>query len=272
MPLHLLGNDSAMNVICLANSYKHHDRCIAGIESTSGQWVRPVSDCEDGRIPKNDRFINVEKITLLDRVDIPINNRQKQGHEIENFRYTRGSWRITGKSHVSDLLRYCESDLLYPNYKQAIPYTYLKQNAPVRSLQLIEVKSLICLKNHWDKWKAVILDEQYQLMDVELSITDPMILSKLEQGESISAHALLCLSLGQPWQKTANDELLCYRLIAGVIELLPELEIILTEMNRIRWTTQQGQQYLGETFGKKSRYQLTQAEAIQFLNYLRSQP
>ena len=62
---------STMNVICLANSYKHYDRCIAGIESTSGQWIRPVSDLDDGRIPKNDRFIKAEEITLLDRVDIP---------------------------------------------------------------------------------------------------------------------------------------------------------------------------------------------------------
>ncbi|MFZ4665420.1 MAG: dual OB domain-containing protein, partial [Prochlorotrichaceae cyanobacterium] len=184
---------STMNVICLANSYKHYDRCIAGIESTSGQWIRPVSDLDDGRIPKNDRFIKAEEITLLDRVDIPIHKTQKSGHEIENFRYTRGAWKITGKAQVADLLRYCELDLLYPKYQQAIPYAYLQQNAPVRSLQLIEVKSFVCQKNRWDKWRGVILDEQYHLMDVELSITDPMTLEKLERGESISTHALLCL-------------------------------------------------------------------------------
>ncbi|MFN3359840.1 MAG: hypothetical protein ACK421_00170 [Pseudanabaenaceae cyanobacterium] len=44
------------------------------------------------------------------------------------------------------------------------------------------------------------------------------------------------------------------------------------EMERLGWTTKQGQEYLMRTFGKKSRHQLTPSELRQFLAYLQSQP
>ncbi|MBD0345112.1 MAG: hypothetical protein ICV63_09890, partial [Coleofasciculus sp. Co-bin14] len=44
-------------IICLANSWKHGDRCIAGINSLKGQWIRPVSHLPDGRITKEMRLI-----------------------------------------------------------------------------------------------------------------------------------------------------------------------------------------------------------------------
>ncbi|EDZ93159.1 hypothetical protein AmaxDRAFT_4043, partial [Limnospira maxima CS-328] len=40
-------------LICLANSRKNNDRCIAGIEISTGKWVRPVTRLDDGRIPVN---------------------------------------------------------------------------------------------------------------------------------------------------------------------------------------------------------------------------
>ena len=33
-----------MRIICLANSYKHNGRCIAGIDD-AGRWVRQQSSC-----------------------------------------------------------------------------------------------------------------------------------------------------------------------------------------------------------------------------------
>jgi len=61
---------------------------------------------------------------------------------------------------------------------------------------------------------------------------------------------------------------MCYRLIAGVIEIFSELEIILTEMKRVAWSYDRGRQYLLNNFNKVSRYQLTQEEARHFLEYL----
>jgi hypothetical protein len=77
--------------------------------------------------------------------------------------------------------------------------------------------------------------------------------------------------LGQPWQKPSSDELACWKLVAGVIEL-SETDLILFEMNRIGWSIEQGRQYLQRNYNKQSRQQLTDPEVNQFLNYLKSLP
>jgi hypothetical protein len=259
-----------MKMICLANSYKHQGRCIAGIDQESGRWFRPISALEDGRIPLDSNFIQTQEISTLDILNIPVDIEKKSGHEVENIGYKNLPWQILGKAEVVDLLRYSEDNLLYSDYGKAIPYAYLKSQAPVRTLQLIGTKSFSCRKNSRGRWRAIIADEKYDLVDFDLSITDPIILEKLDRNEYVSPHCLLCLSLGQPWQPDSNTPLLCYRLIAGVVELPPELQLITREMEKLSWSIEQGREYLRVKFGKISRYQLTETEAKQFLSFLRS--
>lgn len=261
-----------MKIICVANSYKHHGRCIAGINLQSGVWIRPVSTVDGGKIPVDNTRINVSRIWLLDVVDIPINPKQKLGYEIENYGYENGFWQVVGKGKITDLLPYCEDNILYPECDRSIPYSYLLQQSPLRTLQLIEVKSLHCYRNDHDKPKARILDEKYGISDIELSITDPVTLKRLDYQESFTCHGLVCLSFSQPWQKDSSEELKCYRLVAGVIEIFPELEMILTQMQRVGWSYDRGRQYLRDKFKKQSRYQLTQEEALEFLQYLENFP
>lgn len=256
-----------MGVICLANSYKHQGRCIAGIDEQSGEWVRPISNLDDGRIPLN----QAKNISILDIVDISLDYQIKAGHEIENVGYRNSPWQITNKAEIADLLKYREDVLLHPEYGNAIPYKYLGRMSPTRTLQLIEVEELSIHTNSHSKWKAVIGDKKYGLASCELSITDPIILNNLDWGIPVSSHCLLCMSLGQPWKP--EDDLMgekkCYRLIAGVIEILPELKIILEEMNRVDWDKRRGKKYLKDNFNKQSRYQLTASEAKQFLAHLK---
>jgi len=262
-----------MEIICLANSFKHQGRCIAGIDRQSGRWVRPISSCDDGRIPTNNRYIPVHRIGVLDILRIPVCDiNDRVGHEIENVRYANSAWEIIGKAEIANLLKYREAELLFPQYGKSIPYAYLQTQAPVRSLQLVEVKSFVCHQNSQGKWRGIIADEKYDFADMELSITDPVALEKLNRGQTISPHCLLCLSLSQPFQKEPTSPPLCYRLIAGVIELLPELEMIVQEMDRLSWSTEQGRKYLKEKYGKISRYQLTRAEARELLAFLRNIP
>lgn len=260
-----------MGVVCLANSYKHQGRCIAGIDQLSGEWIRPISNLDDGRIPVNSSLIKVEEVSMLDVVDIPFDSSAiRTGYEVENRSYIDLPWQIVGKADPATLLHYCEHELLYADYGKAIPFDYLKQRSPVRTLQLIEVKSLYCKKNDSGKWKGVIADKKYNFYNVELSITDPIALEKLNRGESLGTHCLLCMSLSQPFTPFSSTAQFCYRLVAGIIEFLPELEMILIEMDKASWDIEQGQKYLQENFGKISRYQLTEAEARTFLNHLRN--
>lgn len=259
-----------MEIVCLANSFKLKGRCIAGIDRQSGRWVRPVSDLDDGRIPIDKKSIPASIIKILDILSVPIDNGKKSGHEIENIGYKDSPWQIIGRAEIVHLLQYCEEELLFTNYKKSIPFHYLETQAPVRTLQLIEVKSFACYRNDNGKWRGLIGDKKYNFADVDLSITDPIVLDKLNRNEAVSPHCILCLSLSQPFQKEPNSSFSCYRLIAGVIELLPELQQITKEMEKLSWSVQQGRQYLKEKFGKSSRYQLTSLEAKQFLLHLTS--
>jgi hypothetical protein len=49
-----------MRIICLANSYKHNGRCIAGLNE-AGRWVRPVSSSKKRAIDKETRIDDVGK-------------------------------------------------------------------------------------------------------------------------------------------------------------------------------------------------------------------
>ena len=37
-------------IVCLANSYKHGGRCIAGIDIDNGQWIRLHGNSTDGAL------------------------------------------------------------------------------------------------------------------------------------------------------------------------------------------------------------------------------
>jgi hypothetical protein len=256
-----------MEVICLANSYKHHGRCFAGIDLQSKKWVRPI--CRTGgAIPTEDQVINISNINILDVVDLPIDGEKSTGHELENFYYRREPWRIIRRSTVAEIIGHCDGEILHPEFGKSIDYDYLEQRTPVKSLQIIEVKHLQCLQDHKHKWRGIIQDSHYHLQGAKLSITDPIALNKLQSGQSISPHCLLTLSFSQPWHPDGETGFKCYRLIAGVIELYPELALILTEMKRLGWTKERGRSYLQENFGKRSRYELTLEEGRQFLFYL----
>ena len=60
-------------LICLANSWKYGERCIAGIDIHTGQWVRPVCDrFPDGQVPADIRLIDGDEPALLDILSIPL--------------------------------------------------------------------------------------------------------------------------------------------------------------------------------------------------------
>ena len=68
---------SLKRIICLANSEKLRERCIAGIDLDTGKWVRPVCDNlypEDGRVPKLIRLVEGREPELLDILEVPISD------------------------------------------------------------------------------------------------------------------------------------------------------------------------------------------------------
>lgn len=269
-------------IICLANSRKFEERCIAGINPTTGQWIRPVSSLypEDGRVPANVRLIQGKEPALLDILEIPLdNNGPDFGFESENFTIASGSWQRIGQVQPTDVLQYCGN---YPhilhNSNKYVNLRYL-QSLPFqqrRTLQLIYATkfSVQAIPNTQGsrKWQGTLVTITGQQL-TNASITDPVLVNRLESGYSPQNPCLVTVSLSLPHKpsKDWEGDDPCWKLIAGAIEL-SEYDLILVEMKRLGWSVEQGREYLLRTYNKKSRSQLDAIEITQFLSYLKSLP
>ncbi|WP_377474181.1 MAG: hypothetical protein P2A85_17360 [Microcoleus anatoxicus] len=214
-------------IICLANSWKRGERCIAGINELQGKWVRPISDLPDGQIPKEIRQINRLEPALLDVLDIPLAKTGPDfGFESENLSILPGKWRQVGKVPPAYLLKYCNNqeyilhnDLRYVTveYMQSLP------KGDRLTLQLVKVvkftvKKLIQRFEGGNKWEGCIVTTYNQKLTA--TITDPVFIRKLELGYRPQKACLVTVSLSMPWRPDdweGDDP--CWKLIAGVIEL-----------------------------------------------------
>ncbi|MDQ2096967.1 MAG: hypothetical protein QQW96_04895 [Tychonema bourrellyi B0820] len=218
-------------IICLANSWKRGERCIAGINELQGKWVRPISDLPDGQIPKEMRQINRLEPALLDVLDIPLAKTGPDfGFESENLSILPGKWRQVGKVPPAYLLKYCNSqayilhnDLRYVTveYMQSLPKGDRLTLQLVKAVK-ITVKKLIQRFEGGNKWEGSIVTKYNQRLTA--TITDPVFIRKLELGYLPQKACLVTVSLSMPWRPDdweGDDP--CWKLIAGVIELPEDL-------------------------------------------------
>lgn len=102
-----------MRFICLANSYKEGGRCLAGIElDVNGNpvkkygrpnWIRPIGNGPHGEL----RSRTVEKINLLEVVEINVTGQRPQGYQSENVSFIENSLRVVGRMDRDRLERFC---------------------------------------------------------------------------------------------------------------------------------------------------------------------
>ncbi|MYB76519.1 MAG: hypothetical protein F4X83_05380 [Chloroflexi bacterium] len=81
---------SVKRIVCLANSRKEGDRCIAGKElmddGRPSAWVRPVSDREDEAVNERERqYADGSEPGILDVVDVPVREARPKGYQQENW-------------------------------------------------------------------------------------------------------------------------------------------------------------------------------------------
>jgi len=89
------------NFLCLANSRKYYQRCIAGIEANierggalnfvfengEPKWIRPVYGSDYGQVPLD----LVQEYNLLDLIEIEITETCPDGYKRENVRFNTNS-------------------------------------------------------------------------------------------------------------------------------------------------------------------------------------
>ncbi len=222
---------SLKKIVCLANSWKLNERCIAGIDISSGNWVRPVCDSlypEDGRVPRSVRLISGKEPKVLDILEIPLADTGNDfGFESENLSVLPGEWKCVGRFNINDLGKYCRTPtkILHNSIKYVNPSCLKNLNFNQRyTLQLIQVQSFRVYQKENSKgnfeWRGTITTANGNSL-TEAKITDPVFVEKLNTGYQPQQNCFVTVSLSLPWISSANweGEAPCWKLIAGVIEL-----------------------------------------------------
>lgn len=82
-------------IIVLANSLKMRGRCIAGISTETGAWIRPVSATGEGELYPSDFAVDGREPGLLDVVRFPCHGPAPAPAQPENVLLADGPWRFT---------------------------------------------------------------------------------------------------------------------------------------------------------------------------------
>lgn len=213
--------------ICLANSRKISGRCIAG-KTLAGAWVRPISSRPTGELSEYDRgFSNGGDPKLLDIVTVQMveprpHAFQTENHLIDDKMY----WAKAGQAtydQVEQLVDtvhgplWDDSDSSYNGLRDRVELG--KANALTSSLKLIRVTDfqvVVAVEGaEFNNGKRKVRG-QFTVAHTPylLAVTDPNIskavLAKAD-GTTVIGEALLCISLGEPYNGYA------YKLVAGVI-------------------------------------------------------
>jgi hypothetical protein len=214
--------------ICLANSRKHGERCIAGVEiqpdpqtlqyqlvknGRMPQWIRPVMETDYGQIPTQ----LVEKINLLDIINLENRGHVPNGCQKENFLFEPKSLAIQTK--LAPTVENLEA------LTEGAPLTLFgNRGKAVSAAQIAEVNySLLFVKVCSPEFYSARLGHQlrskfvYNSNDYDFPVTDVQFCEQYYQNPKLLEEAknvYFTLSLG-----TLHDNW-HYKLVAGVFTAL----------------------------------------------------
>lgn len=217
--------------VCLANSKKYGERCIAGIELIKNEqgsftpilidhapkWIRPVSGDINGQVPSD----LVKGISLMDVVEIDVMERIPLGYQSENTSFVSSSIRIAGKYDVANSLHTTiveQPTNIFGNRGKA-----LDENAIAniqRSLILIKVSQAV-VHVKFERFKYHFrLQFVYNFVTYDLPVTDVGYIDKylesnkdFNSSKKIEKDIYLTISLGIEFEGWY------YKLVAGILEM-----------------------------------------------------
>lgn len=215
--------------ICLANSKKYNQRCIAGIELKKSAlkghkyqivkhgdnpvWIRPVSSREHGEVSSE----LVDHINLLDIVEINVTAAAPHGYQSENVLFDNRRLQIIDRidkiEAVIDKLLTTNIMTLFSNTERAVHINDARQLD--HSLILIKPSNV-----HVYETKSIKGNPQtrssfiYGTTRYDLPVTDIGFEEKFNQNPNIlqtSTHIYFTVSLGVEFNEQH------YKLIAGIL-------------------------------------------------------
>lgn len=210
-----------MRIICLANSFKHAGRCLAGIDLETGQWVRPVTG-DGGPIPIDAVTISGAELKPLDIVELEVGPTRGLTRFQRENRPLLSPVRRVDRAPVRTIGRYCEvtEQLLHSPDDRVAP-AHLESLPPEqwKSLQLIKPRKVEFVKDEYKsyRWRVNFLDPFWNRYSLKL--TDPAAIAALNRGEKLRPWCYLVVSLTEPFAFEDGRQPMCFKLVAGVVEV-----------------------------------------------------
>ena len=211
-------------IICLANSRKHGNLCIAGLDRASRRLIRPVSTLPDGGLTAEMQRVSGQTPCLLDILEVPLaGTGPDYGFQPENRLLVPGRWQRSGRAEPGDLAGFCEpGPVVLHNSAASVAWKFLHDlpRPQWKSLQLIRVDAVefYHMPARWGGEKFRARFSCHGSPPYDLAVTDMAMETRIRNGSPPRCPCILLVSLGWPYPGDDPNPL-CYKLVAGVIEL-----------------------------------------------------
>jgi hypothetical protein len=223
-------------IVCLANSYKHDHRCVAGISLITKKWVRLVGRKVPGCLTIQETcYPDGKQAALLDVIEVELGEPCGSNCHPEDVFVTGKTWRpmrrFNEPQDIKFLGEYIEKKpIVLGGYSDRVPAERFEQKSICNSLGLVDPEDLWWWVREGGgkrRNRAVFRLGQAGRIRYDLAVTDPKWLEQLNLlPAGIHSHTLvmggkhartiLTTSLSEPFEGFH------YKLVASVLFLPPK--------------------------------------------------
>lgn len=213
-----------VDFLCLASSYKPGGRCVAGIDLNSGEWIRPVSNRDDGTIPHSVYHLDDagRLIRPLDQVVMHLDAARPEPEQPENWLNADSAWVLTDEWTI-DEARDVLNDLtsadakLFGSSGGGVAEQDIPRRGVSESLTVVRVDSPTFYVNRrpsGSKQLRATFDLGTEYYDLPVSDMEPWADTLREEDRPQQMHGewRFTCSLGLRWKGV------CYKLVAAGFE------------------------------------------------------
>jgi len=222
------------NIVCLANSYKHGGRCVAGICVDTGQWVRLRGAATDGALTPREYALasGMGEPRLLDVIEVELHYAMPSDCHPEDWVAAPVPWRLLkrpcSEKLWGQLVQQEESgSSLLAGYRDRVGSEELLKKPAKASLALVAPDDLWWwIKEEHGKRKNRVLFHRHHVA-FDLAVTDPMWIAQMNLlPAGIYSHKMLAPAAAQTWLTVSLSEAFHpreggpgwhFRIVAGVV-------------------------------------------------------
>lgn len=218
----------SFDLICLANSRKLSERCIAGLRTDTGGWIRPVSKAEHGELNYSERQLGPDgEPRNFDIIRVSLAKAHAAPSQPENWLINPESWRLIERpapARFDVLVRRAihSGEVLFDSLSDRVPETTFHSKQARESLVLIRPSDVRWITEEFHGRRKARVSFKLGNAQYALAVTDPSVewdIKLKDLGRHTSeelgleeSRTLFTVSLGEAFEGN------CYKLVAAVLQ------------------------------------------------------